>query len=297
MRTAAAAAGGCWTSAAGSATATSCWRRVRRSASTSIPRRSRARSARPTSPTCARCRSPTAASPRCSRCSRSSTSPIPGAVLAEVVRVLEPERHGGLRHPEPAHLRPRRRDHRSVPLRRVLGRSARGALPRLVRSRSSCTACSAPPAISSWSPPSSAGSTGCWPRPAAAAAPGPAARPPAPLRLAARPGPQRARSRSRGDRGRRLRPALRGPRPVPGPGRGLPGHRWLMGRRLREAEPATLVFAGVALLSAAALLYWLSDLTFWRDEWDFLLHRRDFNVETYPRSLRRAPAGPLDRRL
>jgi len=54
-----------------------------------------------------------------------------------------------------------------------------------------------------------------------------------------------------------------------------------MGRRLREAEPATLVFAGVALLSAAALLYWLSDLTFWRDEWDFLLHRRGFNVETY----------------
>ena len=30
-----------------------------------------------------------------------------------------------------------------------------------------------------------------------------------------------------------------------------------------------------------ALLVWLSDLTFWRDEWDFLLHRRGFNAEVY----------------
>ena len=52
-------------------------------------------------------------------------------------------------------------------------------------------------------------------------------------------------------------------------------------RRLRAAEPATLVFAGAALFAGVALLVWLSDLTFWRDEWDFLLHRRGFNAEVY----------------
>jgi hypothetical protein len=35
------------------------------------------------------------------------------------------------------------------------------------------------------------------------------------------------------------------------------------------------------LLSAALLLHWLSRLTFWRDEWNFLLHRRGWGVGTF----------------
>ena len=42
--------------------------------------------------------------------------PIRSASLAEVARVLDRRRHRGVRDPEPAHLRPPRRDHRSVPL-------------------------------------------------------------------------------------------------------------------------------------------------------------------------------------
>jgi hypothetical protein len=33
--------------------------------------------------------------------------------------------------------------------------------------------------------------------------------------------------------------------------------------------------------SGALLLHWLSRLTFWRDEWDFLLHRRSWTVGTF----------------
>jgi hypothetical protein len=34
-------------------------------------------------------------------------------------------------------------------------------------------------------------------------------------------------------------------------------------------------------LSAALLLHWLGRLTFWRDEWDFLLHRRSWTLDTF----------------
>jgi hypothetical protein len=52
------------------------------------------------------------------------------------------------------------------------------------------------------------------------------------------------------------------------------------GRRVRE-HPAVLLAAGAMLLSGALLLHWLSRLTFWRDEWGFLLHRRGWNVGTF----------------
>src|SRR5689334_9457906 len=35
------------------------------------------------------------------------------------------------------------------------------------------------------------------------------------------------------------------------------------------------------LVSGALLLHWLSRLTFWRDEWGFLLHRRGWGVGTF----------------
>jgi hypothetical protein len=51
-------------------------------------------------------------------------------------------------------------------------------------------------------------------------------------------------------------------------------------RRIRE-HPAVVLAAGAMLLSAALLLHWLSRLTFWRDEWNFLLHRRGWTVGTF----------------
>jgi hypothetical protein len=51
-------------------------------------------------------------------------------------------------------------------------------------------------------------------------------------------------------------------------------------RRLR-AHPAALLAAGAMLLSGGLLLHWLSRLTFWRDEWGFLLHRRGWGVGTF----------------
>src|SRR5262245_6574603 len=50
--------------------------------------------------------------------------------------------------------------------------------------------------------------------------------------------------------------------------------------RARE-QPATLLAAGAMLASGILLLHWLSPLTFWRDEWDFLLHRRSWSVGTF----------------
>ena len=38
---------------------------------------------------------------------------------------------------------------------------------------------------------------------------------------------------------------------------------------------------GAILLSGGALLHWLSRLTFWRDEWGILLHRRGWSVGTF----------------
>lgn len=43
----------------------------------------------------------------------------------------------------------------------------------------------------------------------------------------------------------------------------------------------TLAFAIAVLASAVALLHWLSRLTFWRDEWAFLLDRRDWDLDTF----------------
>jgi hypothetical protein len=41
------------------------------------------------------------------------------------------------------------------------------------------------------------------------------------------------------------------------------------------------VFAVAVVGSGFALLYWLSDLTFWRDEWAFLLHRGGFSPDVF----------------
>jgi hypothetical protein len=50
--------------------------------------------------------------------------------------------------------------------------------------------------------------------------------------------------------------------------------------RLRE-HPAVVLAAGAMLVSGALLLHWLGRLTFWRDEWGFLLHRRGWGVGTF----------------
>jgi hypothetical protein len=52
------------------------------------------------------------------------------------------------------------------------------------------------------------------------------------------------------------------------------------GERRRElpAGPGTLLAGAAMLLSGVLLLHWLGRLTFWRDEWAFLLRRRPWNV-------------------
>jgi hypothetical protein len=52
--------------------------------------------------------------------------------------------------------------------------------------------------------------------------------------------------------------------------------------RLAARYPLADLLAGAAmLLSGAVLLHWLSRLTFWRDEWGFLLHRRGWSAGTF----------------
>lgn len=51
--------------------------------------------------------------------------------------------------------------------------------------------------------------------------------------------------------------------------------------RLRGASPATLLFAAAVLASAVWLLHWLSETTFWRDEWMFILDRQGHDLDTY----------------
>jgi hypothetical protein len=51
--------------------------------------------------------------------------------------------------------------------------------------------------------------------------------------------------------------------------------------RLAGASPATLLFCAAVALSGGVLLNWLSDLTFWRDEWAFILDRRGSGIDTY----------------
>jgi hypothetical protein len=45
--------------------------------------------------------------------------------------------------------------------------------------------------------------------------------------------------------------------------------------------PATLIALAAMALSGGLLLHWLGRLTFWRDEWDFLLHRRSWSPGTF----------------
>ena len=55
-----------------------------------------------------------------------------------------------------------------------------------------------------------------------------------------------------------------------------------IGERLRASgHVADLLAAGPASSSGVLLLHWLSRLTFWRDEWGFLLHRRGWSVGTF----------------
>jgi hypothetical protein len=51
--------------------------------------------------------------------------------------------------------------------------------------------------------------------------------------------------------------------------------------RARAAGPGTLLFAAALLVSAGALIHWLSALTFWRDEWAFILDRRGSGLDVY----------------
>src|ERR671937_1443113 len=51
-------------------------------------------------------------------------------------------------------------------------------------------------------------------------------------------------------------------------------------RRIRE-HPAVVLAAGAMLLSAGLLLHWLGRITFWREGWNFLLHRRGWGVGTF----------------
>jgi hypothetical protein len=46
-------------------------------------------------------------------------------------------------------------------------------------------------------------------------------------------------------------------------------------------HPATLLAGAAMVLSGGLLLHWLSRLTFWRDEWGLLLHRRGWSVGTF----------------
>ena len=52
--------------------------------------------------------------------------------------------------------------------------------------------------------------------------------------------------------------------------------------RLAARYPLADLIAGAAILiSGAALLHWLTRITFWRDEWELLLHRRGWSVGTF----------------
>jgi hypothetical protein len=50
---------------------------------------------------------------------------------------------------------------------------------------------------------------------------------------------------------------------------------------LNRRSPATLIFAGAVALSTIFLFVWLSKVTFWRDEWGFILDRRGSDLDTY----------------
>ncbi len=63
---------------------------------------------------------------------------------------------------------------------------------------------------------------------------------------------------------------------------GLPERRRQgIAERIRGASPGTLLFAAAVLIAGGVLLNWLSELTFWRDEWAFILNRRGSGLDTY----------------
>ena len=70
------------------------------------------------------------------------------------------------------------------------------------------------------------------------------------------------------ERGPRVRRGAPPPRAGSSPGSPAP------------ARPRCLFCAAVAI-SGGVLLTWLSDLTFWRDEWAFILNRRGSGLDTY----------------
>ena len=54
-----------------------------------------------------------------------------------------------------------------------------------------------------------------------------------------------------------------------------------MRTRLERIHPANLLAGAAVLASGALLLHWLFRLTFWRDEWEFLLHRRSWSPSSF----------------
>jgi hypothetical protein len=51
--------------------------------------------------------------------------------------------------------------------------------------------------------------------------------------------------------------------------------------RVRSSGWGTLAFAAALVVSSGVLLAWLSELTFWRDEWAFILDRRGSGLDVY----------------
>jgi hypothetical protein len=47
--------------------------------------------------------------------------------------------------------------------------------------------------------------------------------------------------------------------------------------RIRRVSPATALMAGASTLSAVLLIHWQSHFTWWRDEWEFVLHRQGWS--------------------
>ena len=65
------------------------------------------------------------------------------------------------------------------------------------------------------------------------------------------------------------------------PGGRLKDRREAARRWATANTPADVLAAGAICLSGGLLLHWLSRLTFWRDEWGFLLHRRGWSLNTF----------------
>src|SRR5829696_6536325 len=69
---------------------------------------------------------------------------------------------------------------------------------------------------------------------------------------------------------------------MPRSDRDLPRAQLMSRIRGRASEHPAALLAGAAMItSGVLLLHWLGRLTFWRDEWDFLLHRRSWSIGTF----------------